>query len=547
MKATLVKRIACGAGILAIPAVIACGGTQQTPATFRPANKEFSEVLVDEQVIKTMVPEEYEVSFEIDVETITKRPVDLLFVIDNSSSMEPSQDKLRIALRRLAKKFLLPDTDIRIGAITTDVYLANPAFTGYRSLLLDGPHKDFPEFPNGVTFNDVHPSVGPLYAKLLPGIHDGPVVTLCHPIKGDFINGPSRCKVRDNPKHNQSPDNCIKGIDGIRECVNTVRNNSVRSGRAIIHTKAPEGQDAAKWAEQVVNDFIVNVSVGTSGNGSERGLESIVQFLRDNEAPGSESRLFRKDSLKIIVILSDEDDQSMALPENPPSDFRANKTGYSDICPKKKVDGAEYTLGTCVADENTLIPVPSYKQTLDSFFQALDGTTANYFVAPIVAKDGATIKKLHVQQREMQSYKGKRKPPTDQDIGARYIELAKLVGNGSQVFDIGASKYDSILDAMFKTLKTKEPKTEKRTRKVPKTEIKRNVRRQFDLPKDPMSPDQVMLSLLFDDGNEQPLHHSQSKVEGRKVTITDETLLKETKATRIKVRFQPRNAGPDSQ
>src|SRR5687768_7892666 len=57
--------------------------------------------------------------------------VDMLWVVDNSASMEPSQEKLRKGFSQFAKKYLKPNWDIRTAVITTDTFLANPIFNQY--------------------------------------------------------------------------------------------------------------------------------------------------------------------------------------------------------------------------------------------------------------------------------------------------------------------------------------------------------------------------------------------------------------------------------
>src|SRR5262249_32308251 len=100
--------------------------------------------------------------------------VDILWVVDNSSSMEPSQEKLRRGFGAVARKYMRPDWDIRTAVITTDTYLANPAFkaaldrpdpasVGYESRYL-GKKLD-----RGITPHEMNPAIGPSYSRLLQG------------------------------------------------------------------------------------------------------------------------------------------------------------------------------------------------------------------------------------------------------------------------------------------------------------------------------------------------------------------------------------------
>src|ERR1700757_4300234 len=57
--------------------------------------------------------------------------VDILFMVDNSASMDTEQSRLRNGFTSFAAKYLPPTWDIRVAAITSDTYLANPAFNNY--------------------------------------------------------------------------------------------------------------------------------------------------------------------------------------------------------------------------------------------------------------------------------------------------------------------------------------------------------------------------------------------------------------------------------
>src|SRR4051812_34388538 len=73
-------------------------------------------------------------TFELDVNT----KIDLLWVIDNSSSMDVSQQKIRNGFKSFAARYLLPTWDIRTAVISTDLYLAHPAFSPYLSKQVAG-------------------------------------------------------------------------------------------------------------------------------------------------------------------------------------------------------------------------------------------------------------------------------------------------------------------------------------------------------------------------------------------------------------------------
>ncbi len=405
---------------------------------------------------------------------------DLLWVVDNSASMEPSQEKLRKGFANFAAKYMRPNWDIRVAVITTDTYLANKAYADYLArpnssfsksssylkklvsslaaptaldALFDVPTSSFKDFPRPM---DVVPAWGADYAKLLPGLHDGPIASLCYEgdyeHQGDYMNGDAKCSVRETlTKSGQGmsfkytgPSKCAKPGSGsdesaTRQCVNTVLNNTVHSGKAILSTMPPVGTPAdAAWSQGLLNDFIVNVSVSTAGAGNERGFNSVLQLLTDNEA--SETAFFRADSKRMIVFLSDEEDQSVELPSSVPADFEPETLVQKDC--ERTLEGHKYTVPKCAKD-SAILPVEKVKNDLDRFFLGLDkkSQNPNYAVTAIVGKKWSTVYKLHGG-----------KSNGSQDQGARYLKLVEQVGNGSLSMDIGEADYSPILDQIGKAI-----------------------------------------------------------------------------------------------
>jgi hypothetical protein len=64
--------------------------------------------------------------------------IDMLWVVDNSSSMDVEQAKLRSGFAAFAQKYMQPTWDIRLAVIPTDLYLAAPEFSNYRNSVLAG-------------------------------------------------------------------------------------------------------------------------------------------------------------------------------------------------------------------------------------------------------------------------------------------------------------------------------------------------------------------------------------------------------------------------
>lgn len=590
--------------VLSLLAIVGCTG--QLPGSFRYQQQD--ETFPDQQKVNTKI--------------------DLLWVVDNSSSMDVSQKALRDKLAGFATKYLKPYWDIRIGVITTDTYLANPVFSGYLDRTITGSTNyksahlsamiasrvsgggtvsnddrlqklsllgvsvsSDPSragiFTQGIKFKDLVPvwSKGADYARLLPGVHDGPIPGLCverlpyfiaeDSVDYPLVAGPS-CKLRDAGA-DEGPANCLNpasGTTSVNQCVNTALNDTVRSGSALIETKAPSTvTDTDAWVTQLVQKFTVNVSAGSAGNGSERGLGSVVEFLNVNEV--SDTAFFRKGSLRGIIFLSDEDDQTLTLPDlasiptnftpdtdyvcdldalvtantgkfTNPSDYIQNQYKYcctggtcalpNEGCAPKIVDGVTTKVGVC-PKSNKLVTVSSIKDTFDTFFASLDGegSDPNYFVSAIVPTTAASVTALQTARYQsddrldilpffsggvLVTQKRLRLPAVD--IGSRYIELTQLVGRGSTALDIGSNDYAELLDKIGKTLVERKSK--------------------FHLNFAPSTKDEMIVAVVHADGTKTEVRHDQYEFSGKVLTITDEAFILSLKSTdTIGINYQPKS------
>lgn len=306
--------------------------------------------------------------------------IDLLFVVDNSASMDVAQEKLRDGLQAFANSYLKPTWDIQIAVIPSDAYLANSAFTNYLAteyLAYDGsklrskylgnnysglsaakkallPFVDvgnsvfnnananlnYAKYNSQFTFNRLVPSWGPNYAAPI----DGPVAGLCveqlpyfssDDVGGNSVVGP-KCKTRDMSAVLVNASDCTDAVGdaSITQCLNTVLNDTVHSGTKILKTPisssfVADPNNAAsrsdQWVSQLIKNFKINASSGVAGNGSERPFQAVKQFMIDNEgyltnSPRSDT-LFRAKSTRVIVFITDEDDQSQTIPNAPAAGF----------------------------------------------------------------------------------------------------------------------------------------------------------------------------------------------------------------------------------
>lgn len=507
--------------------------------------------------------------------------IDLLWVVDNSASMDTIQDKLRNGLSGFATKYMQPTWDIRVAVITTDTYLANPAYANYfnaqnantlnwtspylssRTVAFNDPTlvDNTGKFLRNITNKDVYPiAASPNYSKLINGMHDGPIAAFCMEGMPYFLNGETQCGVRDKNglTGNTGTSHCLSPAGGetaITQCVNTTQNDTVHSGRAIISTMPNSpltGAALTNWTQGLVNDFVVNATTGAAGSGSERGLQSVLQVLTDNEIAGNPSKFFRQGAVRGIVIVSDEDDQTMVVDSPVPAGYQpfthyqcdsasltalngaatANAyccTGGScpfgtegTSCQSKTIDGYTYTIGIC-PNPAKLVPVATIKTQLDNFFLGLDGagaTDPNYFVAVITPLTGATLQALHAMRVTDDTNVGQIKNHAS-DRGDRYIQLANLVGNGSMSLDIGANDYSPLLDQIGQAIILKKS--------------------TFPLTRIPTGQEDMIVTLIHADGSSTIIPSTKYTISGSNIVITDQSLVLSFAATdKINVNYQPK-------
>lgn len=571
MKPSLLKRAQCWLTLCGLGALTsACTG--QLPGSFR--------------------LQQQEQTFAAQLQINTK--IDLLWVVDNSSSMDVSQEKLRKGFAAFAKKYMQPTWDIRVAVITTDTYIAHPAFATFLGQTIAGTttspgnHSNYitsrlstfqnpasnptlvnlsnGNYTNGVRFVDLVPVWGPNYSRLLPGMHDGPIPALCSELLPYFLNGVTHCAIRDDQFAYSGPAHCLHPTgseNSLSQCVNTVENDTIHSGAPIISTMPPadypkDAESMAKWKNLLIDHFTINASTGSSGHGSERGLGSVLQLLKDNE--GTSTAFFRKGSLRGIIFISDEDDQTFSIEETLPSGFNPfthyqcdqasllalnpsspNKiTGSKGLCcsnpanqckfggegiscPSKTVDGFAYTPSICPKAE-LLMPVASVKQSLDSFFIALDAESAtvpNFFIASIVVLTGDAVNSLQKDRNADDILVGAVKTAAV-DRGDRYIDLGNLVGNGSLALNIADEDYSPILDAIGKSI----------------IEHKST----FNLDRAPTSSEDMIITIIHADESITVIGSDKFVIKDKAIVITDHDLVLSLSATdQISINYQPKS------
>ena len=484
--------------------------------------------------------------------------IDLLWVVDNSSSMDISQEKLREGFRGFAEKYMKPTWDIRIAVITTDTYLAHSSFNSYLDKIVSGTADWIPAVNSywqspymmskllpvanpiynpatsafdvpargfvGVRFRDMVPVWDANYAKLLPGKHDGPIPGLCFEGLPYFLYGVTECAIRDDQAATGTA-GCLSpgpGQSSLTQCVNTVENNTVRSGKAILATAPGVDYTGTKeaWTEQLIADFLVNATTGSVGHGSERGLSSVLQLVVDNET--SDTRFFRKGALRGIIFVSDEDDQSMEIPATPDPGFSPT-TNYTTSCNAKIIDGVSHTVASCPLTDK-LLPVADVKAQLDQFFTQLDESAQeeaakSYFIASIVPKTMAVINALQAS-RDLDDIAVGAPLKKAVDRGDRYIELGTLVGNGSVSLDI-AGNYSDVLEVIGKAIIENKS--------------------TFTLVRAPTGTEDMIVKVLHEDGTVTIIPAIDYIEDGKKLIITNQdTILGFTATDQVLISYQPK-------
>jgi len=498
--------------------------------------------------------------------------LDLLFMVDNSSSMDPSQDGLRKGFTTFAQKYMQPTWDIRVGVITSDTYLANQVYANY--VAADAGK---------------HPKWGSNWGLLLDGNHDGPMTAVCKNdgTSGLFYSGFPQCGIRD-AKTDMGPAACINPTGAqtsVTQCVNTNNNDTIHSHTPVILTMPPKGTPGdAFWTQNLVNNFITNVSTGSAGSGIERGLGSILEMIQDNETSTSQNPLFRPGALRVIVVISDEEDQTRDLSQtniqvnpNDGYDFDTHFTSGAYTgpknCPTRTVkcspgacsgavspagftipgtyvtQGADtyyqYYLSYCSGEygqgaslgsnPDTFMPLPTIKQQLDTFFTNLDKSAAtgngtpNYFFVSIVPTTGEAVHALHVQRGAEQKGAGFT-PQFTSDIAQRYISFGNLVGNGSFASNLvnyldpnASTDFGPVLDSIGQVIVQKKA--------------------VFQLSRAPTATEVVVVNIVHANGTSTAVKPTQFSVSGSTLTFTDQNLVLSLGATdKVSISYKPSSA-----
>ena len=171
----------------------------------------------------------------------------------------------------------------------------------------------------------------------------------------------------------------------------------------------------------LVQDFQVNVNVGTLGSGKEQGLRAALLAVTDRVSDGSNAGFLRPGARLAVILVSDEDDCSD--PATPPALI------YSPSGPDRCHTAADQAL------------LPAVQTYLDALRQPLAGEKRDLIVAELVGVDPQT--KQPVQTLACN--------PTGGYGGYRYVAFAQGVkdaGGQALVDDVCQGDFTSTLDAI---------------------------------------------------------------------------------------------------
>jgi len=382
--------------ILAAVSILGC--TQSSPRQFK--------LLPAEQSV--------EAGFDVtaDVTETHTSPVDILWVIDNSASMAPSQAKLKAGLSAFARTYFKGSTDIQLAVITTDAFIANPLWEKYLDTPIAG-RKDTPR-----TIAPAHPEWTADYAKL----SDRALMKT----KSSSISALTR----------EFESRVSVGTKGIYE---------------------EHGFDS-------VEQFMVDNEKSSDPSANKlfrKGSQRIIVFLSDENDGSMDASSVGPEPRKLLYR------GSYYTGKDPVKAEQILPAHFTIDCPTSNIDGTTLEPMSICLRPGLVTPVEEVKKRFDTFFRELDGSTANanpnYLVVSIIGKDLKTIQDLRSQVSNEITH----------ERGDRYIQFTDLVGNGSFSMDIGTKDYSKVLEKIglevvkHSSVKTFNPRTEFRLERAP--------------------------------------------------------------------------------
>ncbi len=211
--------------------------------------------------------------------------IDILWVIDNSGSMEDDQQHLRENFNSFITDFIKKGYDYRIAVITTDAYYTDPQTESIYSQERMGPYMDFINIDGN----------GEFLRYLTSKFVDGDLTKSC---KQFFSNNDFTADCRQvTEEHILSGYHLIDSSDDIIDF--KLYDDPLNTVYEIGH--------ADYIPNNIKNIFAINSNVGIVGSPYESGLKSIHTAL--NTSANKKFNFPRSDAHLAIIIVSDEEDQ----------------------------------------------------------------------------------------------------------------------------------------------------------------------------------------------------------------------------------------------
>jgi len=264
-----------------------------------------------------------------------------------------------------------------------------------------------------------------------------------------------------------------KLLPGIHDGIRPPVNSGVRSGLPILDVVSNLS------LQQLVDAFVINAKPGITGSGSERGLESTITFLNQNEIEDGCSGdtpaancFFRKDSARIFAFVSDECDSS----------YKQNRPAN-----EKNLDCGQLAVRTDF--------LQSVKTQWDDYLRALNSPgklDPRYYTISIINQTPLNGDN-QFYGKELSAFTDLVKADNSNILG-KYSTTSNINGNFATILDDIGAQLEQVIQ----------------------TQVSVN---EFTLQRDPTGIADMKMVLVFADGSQFVVPQSEYTVVGRLVSI----------------------------
>lgn len=269
-----------------------------------------------------------------------------------------------------------------------------------------------------------------------------------------------------------------KLVAGVHDGVRPPVNSGVRSGLPILDTISNLS------ILQLVDAFVLNSKPGITGSGSERGLESTITFLNQNEIEGNcdtekadSNCFFRKDSARIFAYVSDECDSSY-----------------------KHLRGGNEANFDCSNLSVRTDFLQNVKTQWDTYLRALNTPgrlDPRYYTISIINQTPLGGSEQY-HGKELKAFTDLVKADNSNMLG-KYSTTTDINGNFANILDQIGAQLEQVIQ----------------------TQVSVN---EFYLQREPTGAEDMVMTLVFSNGFQLIVPRDEYNVEGRLVTINTEYL-----------------------